>query len=386
MRADRTEKRPLIKPTNQKSKYRTKQRMNTIIEKKISQKRKPAAKGKAKTHKPTGLTPENIMRIGTGFFASKALLSAAELGLFTELAKGPLDAEALRARLGLHARSARDFFDALVALRLLDRKNGKYANTAETDLFLDRNKPGYIGGIMEMCSVRLFRDWASLTEALRTGEPQSDAKNGGKTFERLYETPAKLENFLGAMTGISLGSAGVIAEKFPWADHETFADVGTAQGALPVRVAQAHPHLHGIGCDLPVVKPVFEKYARKHGVEKRVRFHSLDFFKEPLPNVDVIVMGHILHDWNLEEKRVLIRKAYEALPKGGAFIVNESLIDDDRRENAFGLLMSLNMLVETPGGYDYTGADCQAWMREAGFRQTRVEHLTGPDSMVVGIK
>ena len=98
------------------------------------------------------------------------------------------------------------------------------------------------------------------------------------------------------------------------------------------------------------------------------------------------MMGHILHDWNLEEKKMLVRKAYEALPQGGAFIAYDSIIDDDRRKNAFGLLMSLNMLIETPGGFDYTGADCIAWMKEAGFRETRVEHLVGPDSMVIGIK
>jgi hypothetical protein len=100
----------------------------------------------------------------------------------------------------------------------------------------------------------------------------------------------------------------------------------------------------------------------------------------------VLVMGHILHDWDLGQKKGLIAKAYAALPAGGALLVYEALIDDERRQNAFGLLMSLNMLIETPGGFDYTGADCRGWMREAGFRDTRVEHLVGPDSMVVGVK
>ncbi len=97
-------------------------------------------------------------------------------------------------------------------------------------------------------------------------------------------------------------------------------------------------------------------------------------------------MGHILHDWNLEEKKMLIAKAYDALPPDGALIICESLIVDERRSNAFGLLMSLNMLIELPGGFDYTDADCTGWLREAGFHETRVEHLIGADSMVVGIK
>jgi SAM-dependent methyltransferase len=164
------------------------------------------------------------------------------------------------------------------------------------------------------------------------------------------------------------------------------ADCGTAQGDLIVQVALKNPHLQCTGYDLAEVAPTFEEYVEENGLSARVRFQPGNFFREPLPNVDVIMMGHILHDWNLEEKRMLVRKAYEALPPGGAFIVYDSIIDDDRKRNAFGLLMSLNMLIESPGGFDYTGADCMGWMQEAGFSKTRVEHLVGPDSMVVGIK
>lgn len=330
--------------------------------------------------------PDHILQTGLGFWASKTLLSATELGLFTELARGPLDADTLRARLGLHERSAHDFFDALVALRFLERRDGQYANTPEADLFLDRNKPGYVGGMLEMCNARLYGFWGSLTAALRTGQPQNEGKMGDDFFGKLYGAPEKLEGFLKAMTGLSVGTARAIAEKFPWAEYRSVADVGAAQGAVPVQLARAHPHLRAIGYDLPVVQPIFEQYAQAHGVADRVRFHSGDFFKDPLPNADVIIMGHILHDWNLEQKLRLIQKAYDALPSGGAFIVYEALIDDDRRENALGLLMSLNMLIETPGGFDYTGADCQEWMRDVGFRTTRVEPLVGPDAMVIGIK
>jgi O-methyltransferase domain/Dimerisation domain len=329
---------------------------------------------------------DHIMQVGLGFWASKAVLSAVELGLFTELARGPLDAEALRTRLGLHPRGALDFLDALVALRLLERRGGKYSNTPDTDFFLDRNKPTYAGGILEMSNARLYAFWGSFTEALRTGKPQNESKTGGDMFGNLYSTPEKLETFLKGMTGISLGAAMAIAQKFPWKNYQTFADIGVAQGAVPVQVARAHPHLQGIGWDLPGVQPVFEKYIRAHGVADRVRFQGGDFFKDPLPKADVLIMGHILHDWDLEQKKMLIRKGFEALPKGGAFIVYEAIIDDERRENSFGLLMSLNMLVETYGGFDYTGADCQGWMREIGFRETRVEHLVGPDSMVIGVK
>jgi ubiquinone/menaquinone biosynthesis C-methylase UbiE len=330
---------------------------------------------------------DQIMQIGMGFMASKTLLSAVELELFTELAKHPEELPALSARLGLHPRSARDFLDALVALKLLDRRDGMYYNTPSADLFLDRRKPSYIGGILEMANHRLYPFWGSLTSALRTGEPQNEASHGGPNpFKMLYADPERLRGFLKAMTGISHGANMAIAKKFPWSNYKSAVDVGTAQGDLIVQVALANPHISGIGFDLPEVGPIFEDYAAANGLSSRVEFNPGSFFDTPLPEADVIMMGHILHDWNLEEKKMLIAKAFEAIKPGGAFVVYESLIDDDRRQNAFGLLMSLNMLIETPGGFDYTGADCVAWMKEAGFRETRVEHLVGPDSMVIGYR
>jgi hypothetical protein len=332
-------------------------------------------------------TPEKIMQVGLGFWASKTLLSAVEMELFTELAKHPEPLDELQGRMGLHPRSARDFLDALVALGFLQRIDGKYCNTPETDLFLDRRKPSYIGGMLEMSSRRLFGFWGHLTEALRTGEAQNEAKGGGDSFfATLYADPNRLKEFLAAMTGISHGGNMAIAQKFPWDGYKTFADVGTAQGDLAVQVALAHPHLSGTGFDLAEVAPAFEEYVAKNGLEGRMNFVGGDFFKDPLPQVDVIMMGHILHDWDLEGKKMLVRKAYDAIPDGGAFIVYESIIDDERSQNTFGLLMSLNMLIETPGGFDYTGADCAGWMKEIGFKKTWSEHLVGPDSMVVGLK
>ncbi len=332
------------------------------------------------------LTPDHILQTGTAFWASKALLSAVEIELFTELAKHPEDLDALKARLGLHERGACDFLDALVALGFLKRKEGVYFNTPECELFLDKNKASYIGGILEMANHRLYPTWSHLTTALKTGQPQSEEKDGEDLFVELYAAPAKLKEFLAAMTGVSRGANMTMAQQLPWSECTIFADIGTAQGDLAVQIAKAQPHLKGVGFDLPQVAPVFEDYVDANGVSEQLSFVGGDFFKDDLPKVDVILMGHILHDWDMTEKQVLIQKAWQALPAGGLFVVYDSLIDDDRSENAFGLLMSLNMLVETPGGFDYTGADCMEWMKAAGFKETRVEHLVGPDSMVVGTK
>jgi hypothetical protein len=332
------------------------------------------------------LTPDGIMQLGFGFWASKTLLSAVELKVFGTLSEaGPLNADELGERLGLHPRGARDFFDALVALRMLDRTEGRYSNTPETDLFLDPAKPTYVGGVLEMSNARLYTFWGSLTEGLRTGQPQSEVKTGGDFFETLYADPEKLAQFTGAMTGLSRAAGDAIAAKFPWRDYGSVIDIGCAQGAVPAAIATAHNHLSGGGFDLPPVEPIFNAYVAQFGLADRLRFTPGNFFDDPLPSADVLIMGHILHDWELEQKRLLLQKAYDALPTGGSLIVYEAIIDDDRRHNAFGLLMSLNMLIEGLG-FDFTGADCRGWMADVGFSKSYVEHLVGPDSMVVGIK
>jgi predicted transcriptional regulator len=331
--------------------------------------------------------PDQILQVGLAFWSSKTLLSAVEMEVFTELANGPQELDSLTGRLGLHPRSARDFLDALVALGFLERHDGTYSNTPSTDYFLDKHKPPYIGGMLEMANRRLFGHWNKLTTALRTGQPQNEAAHGDPdVFSTLYSDPQRLKGFLKAMTGVSRTGNIAIASRFPWASYKTVVDLGAAQGDLLVQVAIKNSHLSGVGFDLAEVAPIFEEYVEDHGLSSRVRFQAGNFFRDPLPQAEVMMMGHILHDWNLEEKKFLIRKVWEALPSGGAFIAYDAMIDDDRSKNPFGLLMSLNMLIETSGGFDYTGADCIGWLKEAGFSQAYVENLSGLDSMAVGIK
>ncbi len=326
------------------------------------------------------------MELGLAFWGSKTLLSAIELGVFTELADGPRVGVELAGALGLHPRGARDFLDALVALGMLTRDDAVYANTAATDVFLDRRKPSYVGGMLEMANARLYPFWGSLTDALRTGESQNEAKMGGDFFAEIYAEPDRLAKFLHAMSAISTGAAIAIAEKFPFAGYRSVLDLGCAEGGVLAHILSAHEHLSGIGFDLPPTGDAFQRHLRARGLHDRVTFVGGDFFADQIPQADVIVLGHILHDWDLAQKRDLLARVYDSLPAGGAAIVFDAIIDDDRRENAFGLLMSLNMLIETPGGSDYTGGDCQQWMRDAGFTNTYVEHLSGPDSMVVAVK
>jgi len=331
--------------------------------------------------------PDAIMQLGLGFWGSKALLTAVEVGLFSTLADGPLTAKELAAKLGLHKRGTVDWLDALVSLGMLNRPaDGEYTNTPATDLFLDRAKPTYLGGMLEMANARLYPFWGCLTEGLRTGRPQNEAKIGEDFFAALYQDQGKLRQFLQAMTGLSMGAAAAIAEKFPWDRYHTVVDIGAAEGCVPVQLALRHQHLTGGGFDLPAVGSAFDDYVAAHGLAGRLSYYPGDFFADPLPAAEVLIMGHILHDWSLDEKMTLLRKAHQALPDGGALIVYDSIIDDNRTANTFGLLMSLNMLIETQAGFDYTAADCRSWMAEIGFRDSYSEPLAGPDSMVVGLK
>jgi precorrin-6B methylase 2 len=327
-----------------------------------------------------------IIELGHAFRASRTLLSAVELGVFTILADGPAEIERLIERAGLHTRGARDFLDALVALDLLVRdESGRYANSADADLYLDRRKGSYVGSLLERFGSRDYAVWDSLTAALRTGEPQYD-QSVVNNFAPLYADATARELYVRGMTVRTQPVARALAACFPWNEHRTLIDVGTAQGCLPVEIALAHDHIIGGGFDLPALCTTFDEHVQRHGLADRLRFYPGNFLEEPLPQADVLVLGRVLHNWDLATKKMLLRKAYDALPRGGRLIVYERLIDDERRSNAAGLLSSLQMLLASTGGFDFTGADCMGWMREAGFREPQVRPLVEHQSMVIGQK
>ena len=332
------------------------------------------------------LFPRRIFEIGCGYRTAKVLLSAIELDLFTAFSDQPLDAAALTQRLGLNGRGVADFCDALTALGFLVRgSDGRYANAPEADRYLDRRKPTYIGALFEQYGATEYALWNALARALRSGAPQTDIA-AVRHFSSLYADPARLRAFVKSMTGASLLAGEAIARTFPWIDHRTIMDIGTAEGCLPVIVSGAHPHLRGGGFDLPPVQPLFESYVRAHALADRLCFVAGDFFETALPAADVLVLGRVLHNWDLESKQMLLKKAYDALPVDGALLIYETFIAEDRISHAAGLLSSLNMLLWTAGGFDFTAADCMAWMGAAGFRDLRVEPLVGDLSLVIGRK
>lgn len=324
------------------------------------------------------LSPARLLQVGTGFWPAQVLLSAVAVELFTVLGDRALTAGELGDALKLHARARLDFFDALVALRFLERDgNGamaRYRNSLETATFLDKSKPTYMGGILEMAQARLYPFWADLKTALLTGQPQNEIKHNGRPmFDELYAQPERLEQFMRAMTGASRGNFQVFVDTFDFTPFKSCCDIGGATGLLAGMIAEAHPSLSCATFDLPVVAPIATRNLAARGLAGRVQVVAGDFLKHPLPKADLLTMGMILHDWNLDGKMHLIRAAYNALPPGGALAVIEHLIDDERRENTFGLMMSLNMLVEFGDAFDFSAADFEGWCREVGF--TRFERL-----------
>jgi hypothetical protein len=332
------------------------------------------------------LTTDHVLQLGLGFWASKTVLSAIELGVFSQLADSPGTLEDLQAGLGLHPRSARDFLDALVALKLLKRHDGVYSNAEDADLFFDPTKLSYVGGILEMANAQLYGLWGSLSDSLRTGRRQDNWQYDDEASQRTFMDPPKLRVLMSAMNGLSVEPAKQIVRKFDWDSYATFMDVSSGQGMLPILVARAHPHLEGVAFSPPQVRPLFEDLIARHDLRGRVWFHAGDAFRDPWPKADVIVMGYFLQLWGLTRKTLLLKNAFEALPEGGALIVYDAIIDDDRRDNAWPLLASLNLLIQSPEGFTYTAADCREWMREAGFKTTQSEQLTGSVSMVIGFK
>jgi precorrin-6B methylase 2 len=326
-----------------------------------------------------------------GFWASKTLLTAVNLGLFTLLSEGAQSGRQIQKRLDLHERSLFDFLDALVALGFLERsgirEHALYRNSADSDLFLDKNKPAYIGGVLEMSNNRLYPFWNDLEDALKTGKPQNETKNGGKPiFEAIYANEERLREFIHAMGGFQAANFMRLAHEFDFSGYKTLCDIGGSGANLSIHVAKNNQHMKCISFDLPPVGPIARENVERMGLHDRIEVVSGDFFVDDFPEVDVITMGNILHDWGHDDKLRLIKKAYGALPDGGALIVIENIIDDERNKNAFGLLMSLNMAVETDHGFDYSAEDFKEWSKEAGFKQTEIMALTGPTSAVVSYK
>ncbi|MFF7891592.1 methyltransferase [Streptomyces sp. NPDC007907] len=328
--------------------------------------------------------PGEILQLTMAFYGSRALISAVELDLFTLLADKPLPLGELCDRAGIHLRGARDFLDALVALGLLEREGEEvYRNSPAADRYLDRRKPGYVGGYARLADTKLFPVWARLTDALRTGEKQVLSQGG---FFGGYADPDAARGFLGAMDAVNSGVGHSLAGALDWGRYSSFVDLGGARGNLAAHLHRTHPHLRATCFDLPEMEPFFQEHMKSLKTTDHVRFVAGDFFTDALPRADVFIVGHILHYFGPGQREALVARIHRTLPPGGVVLVYDRMIDDDRRSAGLSLLGSLNMLLTSDEGREYTPAECVRWLSDAGFTDVRTTAVSGPDTLAIGRK
>jgi SAM-dependent methyltransferase len=319
----------------------------------------------------TELTPAPLTRILLGFCRSRLLMSAAEVNLFGLLATGGRTEPQLRAELNLHPRYARDFLDALTSLGVLTKEGDQYTNTELAARFLDPGRPSYLGGFLELAAGMQWTAWGRLTRALRTGEIQisSTADTGRELFRAsVDDDPERVRRFMAAMDSHSTRIGDELARRVDWSSYQTFADIGGARGNLAAHIVLGQPHLRGICFDRPASELFFTEHIAVKGLTGKVVFQAGDFFTDPLPAADVLIYGHVLHDWDPETRKALIRRAYQALRPGGALIIYDRMIDDQLSDPDV-LLFSLTFMLTSAGGSEYRVGECLQWLRDAGFTE-----------------
>ncbi len=327
-----------------------------------------------------------------GFFASKTVLSAVELELFTQLGNESTAGRELGRRLGLHQRGIDDFLDALVALGFLERDGdgagAMYPNTAETAAFLDKTKPAYIGGILEMANARLYKFWGDLTAGLKTGQPQNEVKHTGTAmFEELYSDPARLEQFMGAMAGISAGNFHALAEKVDFSRYKTVCDVGG--GDRSAVVDPRHRAIRTCGAPASTCRRSRRSPRRRSPLPGSAIACTVAvgrLLQRPAAQADVITMGMILHDWNLEKKMHLIRGGVRRAARGRGVHRDR---EPDRRRAARERVRAADVAEHADRVRRRVRLHRRGLRRvvpEVGFRDVKIIPLAGPASAGIAIK
>ena len=329
-----------------------------------------------------------LMALSTGFWAFKTLAAAHELDLFSRLAGGAGATVAeLAERLGLHPRPAEMLLTGCAALGLLEKADGRYRNTPLSEAYLVRGKPYYFGGFVQMADKRLYAGWDKLTEALRTNRPTTwDPATQSSLFDSA--DPAMLAYFWEAMHSLSTMSARRLGEAVDFSPFRRLLDIGGGSGAYDIELCKQYGELRATVFDLPHVAEIAAEKVADAGLADRVNAVGGDFFESLPEGHDVHLLSMILHDWDEATNRALLRRSFEALTSGGAVVVSELLVNDDKTGPVPAALMSLNMLIETEGGRNYTPAEYAGWLEEAGFRRIETIWFDAPaaNGAVIGHK
>lgn len=328
------------------------------------------------------VNPGPIMGLMAGYWQVRMLLAAVEHDVFTSLAGRSATSAELAGDLGLVPHGTHDLVVGLSHMGLLEVDDGKFTNAPIADHFLVGDRPGYIGGYLRFCQNELNPAWDNLATALRTGQPQNQAAVAGNPYDTLYQDGEATDGFLDSMDLLSTPIALALS-RYDWSPYSSFVDVGGARGTFAHQVVVQNPHLTGAVFDLPPLEGTFTRQmARLGGPATEIAFHGGDFFQDALPKADVIVLGHVLHNWGVEDRVRLLQKVYDALDPGGAVFVYDPMAGGDA-PSLHGVLAGLAMLVWSRGGHEYPVEDLHGWLAEAGFRPETAEVADLHDEVLV---
>jgi acetylserotonin N-methyltransferase len=315
------------------------------------------------------IDPAPVLHLIDGFRKSKVLFVAMSFDLFDRLHGASASLEQLTAELGVNGGALERLLDACTGLELLHKQNGTYTNLPIADLYLRRDSPQTLSGYIRYSETALYPLWSNLDSAIREGNHQwsrTFGDTGGSLFSHFFKTEESKRDFLAGMNGFGMLSSPAVVAAFDLSRYRRLVDLGGATGHLPIAACERYPDLQGAVFDLPIVIPVTQEYITKSSVADRMQVIAGDFFSGDLPDADLFALGRILHDWSESKIQTLLRRIYEKLHAGGALLIAEKLLADDKTGPTHAHLQSLNMLLCTEGK-ERTLPEYSHLLKQAGF-------------------
>ena len=360
------------------------------------------------------VSPDPIFQMVTGFWVSKTLMTAVELEVFTKLSGNKaVNINEFQNMFGIKQRPAEVFATALVSLGLLNvnnvtkNKEGKgervskdnekrlYSNSQLSDVFLDKNKPSYIGDFIIMMDKHLYDRWGKLPLSLKTNRPVETAAEGDVSAGTMFDMAKsnqlieQMQMFTHAMYGVSVGPAMALAKVFDFSSYNKLMDIGGGSGVYAIEVVKQNPNMSAVVLELEPACKVADQYIKRFDLQDKIHTQVLDFFKDNLPtDYDVAFLSHIIHFLDEEKDKILLKKIHDSLPndRNSAIIISEWLLNDEKTGPVPSALMSLTMIVEQPQGRNYSFSEISKMLTDVGFTNIEKRPLAGPAEIVIGHK
>jgi acetylserotonin O-methyltransferase len=331
--------------------------------------------------------PAPILDLLEAFRRSKTMFAAIALGVFDRLATGSAALDELARDLRADADALQRLLDACVYLGLLQCEAGHYGNTPTASAYLTSTSPRRLTGYARYSNTALWQLWAHLEDAVREGTNRWQQTFGwdGPIFDHFFRTPADLREFLMGMQGQGLISSPAVVAAFDLHRFHRLVDLGGGTGHLSIAACRRYPELHAVVFDMPGTQNLAGELVAATEVANRVELHAGDFFADELPEADLYAMGRIVHDWSEAKIDRLLQKIHDRLPEGGALLLAEKLLNDDRAGPAQAVFQSLNMLVCTEGK-ERTLAEYAELLRRAGFANVEGQRTGAPMDAVLATK